>query len=246
MRWALLFVLSACGRFGFDPATASDGQLVSDGAVIDTTRDGAAAMVVTPQGQAMNAGSTTLTVANVSLTTGDALIVVTHRRIQDTTSVTWNGITLTEDEPIPLWGSGPNYVSVWSLYVGLSATSDVVSTGGGISEGTMFVYAVSQPQVAPFDRQVDGSGTGTSAMTVVTQTTTAPHELLIEVVASDGILALDGTWDPMFTEISKTMTPKTATAVAVAEVTAAGKFGVSYTNMTSRTWGAALTTYKLP
>jgi hypothetical protein len=234
-------VLLGCGRIAFEPLDSVDGADGGDKA--DASTDAMTAISLTTVGSAESfTGSVTL--PNVTLAGSDRLIVVTHRVQFDTVSVTWAGQQLSRDEPIPAWGSGPSFVSIWSRTVPDSGTGNIVENGASASPGLMVAIVVKGLQPSAIDQRGSNSGIGSVATATTAGETTAPRELVLAVAGGNAGTMFTGTWDPAYTLVDTRSSLAMDLSVAYRVVSSIGSFGATFSGFTPREWCGVVATYK--
>ncbi len=188
----------------------------------------------------------TITLPAVTLDPGETLIVATNRHVTDSDTVTWRSISLNEDLPVAVWGSGPMYTSIWSLYSAGGGTGDIVDTSSASNSGDMIAIAVAGLDPAgALDATASNTGNGTIASSGSTAPTAVPREFLFAIVGGDDGSPLNGSWGNGLVAGQSVVGVNDETSEGFEIVSSSGNYDATLSNITlSQDWCAAIATYK--
>lgn len=195
----------------------------------------------TAKGAQYATGSTN-TISNVTLNTGDTLIVGVDCHSQTVTSVKWNNITMTRNVgPV---GAGANQLSIYSLPNVTGATGNIVATYNNSDNNVISAAAVSGLASSPFDKSATATGSGTNPSAGPTATTSQASEILVGFAESGDGGVMGGTWNNSFTEGQAANGNQVTYDDGYNIVSSTGTYTASKTGITSAGWTAAIATYK--
>ncbi|HUS27874.1 MAG TPA: hypothetical protein VMZ53_05180 [Kofleriaceae bacterium] len=250
-----LLACAACGRVNFDllgggaddtnPGDDANGG-TGDGAMGDGAMGDGSTGGVMVGGSASAFGSGTInTPGTTTLNAGDTIIIATVRGISDTTTVRFAGMDLVENAPIPSFGTGPVFASIWSYRATGQTIGNASSIGNGGSPTAMITVIVHGLPANAFDRSALNAGTGTTATVGPTAITSTATEVVVALAATD-VSPCAGSWATGFTEEGPASSTNVCLSVGVKLVTTAATQSATYGAFSSRNWGAAIATYRGP
>lgn len=194
---------------------------------------------VTAKGVKSGSGTQLLSVTTV---TGDLLIVVVALGTTRTLTITWNGITMSQD--VTANNASGQKLIICSLVIATGATANVSAA----ASANTFAYIASTvsgvAQVTPLDKSSTGTGNSTAPNSGATATTAQADEICWGA-HSQNSSAPNGTWDSGYTPNQSTYLSPVGVADAYLIVSSTGAQTASKTGTTSNQWAAAIATYKL-
>ncbi|HEY6231359.1 MAG TPA: hypothetical protein VIW64_08845 [Pyrinomonadaceae bacterium] len=214
-----------------------------------------AAITRTAKGTAQNKGVSSLTLTGVSISAGTSIVVGitsdggTNAAAGD---VVWNGHNLSPDRYVEATGTAA-FTEIWSLHNCPAETGSVVVNQGTTGAIAFFVTQLDfgAGVTGQFDKDAIAKGSGTSPSSGATATTTAADEILIGAVGTNGPNGdTAGTWSNSFNAGQRlgstggSGTTNETVSEGYLVVASTGTYTAAKTGITSRTWQAAIATYK--
>lgn len=137
------------------------------------------------------------TFSNITLATGDSLLIGVVHDPTTITGITWNGNALTKD--VEVLNSGHIQGSIWSIHNVTGATASVVVSFSPDSTCAAYILVKLTPEIGPiaFDVAGSGSGNGTSPSSGSSGTLTHSGEFAWGIVGYEWVNII-GTWTAPF------------------------------------------------
>jgi hypothetical protein len=189
--------------------------------------------------------------SNVSLATGEALLLCIGTKGDTVTGVTWNGAALTPDVANTASATAKSYI--YSLPNATAGTGNIVVSLGTLSTSGKALTAMSVKGLlasSMLDKTAAGTGTGTTPTSGSTAATAQANELQYNCVGTNGPLnQAAGSWvlasdtQRMGSSGGSPSTNFTASE-GTREVTGTGTYSAAKTAIASADWAASVATYK--
>ena len=188
------------------------------------------------------AGNTSVSLANVTCSTGDVLIV-TGILNNTITSVTWGANTLNLAVS-KVQSTGTAMGAIYYFYVASGATATVTASWTGTHIGAISVSTIQGASATPLDQIASANGNSTTPSSGATPSTLQPSEIAIGAVAMNAA-TIGGSWSNGWSPNQNVTSSSSITVgdgfliVSTINAQTAAKTGTS-----SAQWAAVCATFK--